>query len=349
MDHSPKKILIAALDWGLGHTTRSIALARYYHQAGHKIYFAGNELQLQLFFASCPYAIPLHLDGYNIQYAQHKAFFMPKLMTQLGKILRSVKREQLWLADQMRHYAFDVVISDNRYGLYHADATCILLTHQLNIQTGTLFGNAFIKKVNQFLINRFDACWVVDNDVHPIAGKLSHRISLQVPIYYIGWLSQFENTAACRLTPNESYILAIISGPEPMRTQLETKLIAQMKQLSQQQFVVVAGTDKHTNYDIPNIRYIPLAESETLLKLITNAHYIISRSGYTTVMDCIQLNKKAIFIPTPGQTEQEYLAKHLEDLGYFATVAQHEIDLRKFDALLKNTTLPPFSQDIPHI
>ena len=349
MKHSPKKILIAALDWGLGHTTRSIALARYYHQNGHKIYFAGNEIQRKLFLASCPYAEALHLEGYNIHYAQNKALFMPKLMSQLGKINSAIRRERFWLAKQMEEHVFDVILSDNRYGLYHADATCILLTHQLHIQTGTLLGNAFIKKVNQFLINRFDACWVVDNDAHPIAGKLSQSISLQVPIKYIGWLSQFENVCKNTSTLDNSYILAIISGPEPMRTQLETKLIAQMQQLSHQQFVVVGGTDKHTHYHFSNIQYLPLADGENLFELISNAQYIISRSGYTTVMDCIQLRKKAIFIPTPGQTEQEYLAKHLEQLGYFATVAQHEIDLRKFDTLLKKTTLPPFSQDIPHI
>lgn len=349
MIHSPKKILIAALDWGLGHTTRSIALARYYHQAGHEIYFAGNELQRQLFLASCPYAIPLHLDGYNIQYAQHKALFMPKLMSQLGKINQAIKHEQLWLAAQMKQYAFDVVLSDNRYGLYHADATCILLTHQLHIQTGTLLGNTFIKKVNQFLINRFDACWVVDDKEHPIAGKLSQSIALKIPIHYIGWLSQFENANENNIPQDKSYILAIISGPEPLRTQLETKLIAQMQLLSHQQFVVVGGTNQAHSYHYSNIKYIPLAHQHTLSALINDAQYIISRSGYTTVMDCIRLRKKAIFIPTPGQTEQEYLAKHLNQLGYFATVAQNEIDLSRFDTLLKETALPTFSQNIPHI
>lgn len=349
MDHSPKKILIAALDWGLGHTTRSIALARYYHQAGHTLYFAGNELQRQLFLASCPCAIPLHLDGYNIQYAQHKAFFMPKLMTQLGKILRSIKREQLWLADQMKHYAFDVVISDNRYGLYHPDAQSILLTHQLHIQTGTALGNAFVLKVNQFLINRFDACWVVDDKKIPLAGQLSKAIPLRIPLTYIGWLSQFEKEDVAVQPPNHAYILAIISGPEPMRTQLEHQLIKQMQQMPTSRFVVVGGTNQEHAYDYPNIQYIPLAHQQLLSTLIKDAQYIISRSGYTTVMDCILHRKKAIFIPTPGQTEQEYLAKYLNQLGYFATVAQHEIDIRTFDALLKQTTLPAFSQNIPHI
>lgn len=349
MEHSPKKILIAALDWGLGHTTRSIALARYYHQAGHQIYFAGNELQRKLFTASCPYAMPLHLGGYNIQYAENKALFMPKLASQLGKILRAIKREKLWLAEQMNIHAFDVVISDNRYGLYHPDAQSILLTHQLHIQTGTSLGNAIIKKINQFLINRFDACWIVDDKTMPLAGKLSKPIPLHIPVTYIGWLSQFDKIDEASLTQNHSYVLAIISGPEPMRTQLEHKLIKQMQQMPELQFVVVGGTNQDHSYDYPNIQYIPLATQQILSALIKDAIYIISRSGYTTVMDCILLRKKAIFIPTPGQTEQEYLAKYLNQLGYFATVIQQDIDIRTFDALLKQTALPAFSQHIPHI
>jgi len=66
---------------------------------------------------------------------------------------------------------------------------------------------------------------------------------------------------------------------------------------------------------------------------------VISRSGYTTIMDLAVLEKKAYFIPTPGQNEQEYLAKRLTKLGIVPSCKQADFKLEKLGDIEKYTGL----------
>lgn len=344
-----KKILIAPMDWGLGHTSRCIPIAQYYHNLGHHIFFAGNALQQQLFSASCPFASLLELNGYHIAYPQKGHYFMLKMAAQLPRLQQTIYREQQWLRQQMREHAFDIILADNRYGLHHPDARCILLTHQLHIQTGTFLGNRLVRyKVQQF-INRFDACWVPDHEDTPLAGMLSNHLDLKKPLEYIGWLSQFQfkNHIVAHPLAGHAYTLALLSGPEPMRTQLESTLLQQMAALPARQFVMIGGTQQQPASVANNIKYISLADSTTLYGYLQYADSVISRSGYSTVMDVVYMQRPALFVPTPGQTEQEVIARHLRERQWFPYTHQNLLNIAgiapsKFNA-------PAFSSRLPEL
>jgi len=329
---TPKKILIAPLDWGLGHTSRCIALAMHYHQQGHRIYFAGNAIQQQIFTATCSFVTPIALEGYGVTYPASGWAFMPKMIMQLPKIQKTILREQKWLEEQMKTYQFDVILSDNRYGLHHPEATSILLTHQLHIQTGTKLGDAVIKAKTKLLLQAFDEVWVVDQEgADNLAGKLSRKLQLSKPIQYLGWLSQFQFQQSATEHPmqDKKYILAILSGPEPMRTQLETLLLAQMQAQPSVHFVMIGGTVNKPPTIPTNVHYLPLADARVIYNYLLHCEYVISRSGYSTVMDVICMRKPAVFIPTPGQTEQVYIAKKLSADGLYLCCSQKTFQLPK--------------------
>lgn len=323
----PKKILIAPLEWGLGHTSRCVPLAQHYHSQGYDIFFAGNQIQQQLFKAACPFVRLLDLEGYGVVYPKKAAAFIVKIASQIPKIQQAVNREHRWLRRQMREHQFDVILSDNRYGMYHKDAFCVLLTHQLHIQTNSGLGDRVLKQINKQFINKFDECWVVDNQQSLLAGKLSHPIGLKIPYRYIGWLSQFQfkkHTSSPPLS-GKNYTLAVLSGPEPMRTQLQMALLHIMQRYPSTQFVMIGGTNKKRPQTPENVHYIPLATSEQLYPFIQHCDYLISRCGYSTVMDVLYLQKPALFVPTPGQTEQELIGELLHNKEGFLVVGQEAL------------------------
>lgn len=324
------KILIAPLDWGLGHTTRCVVLAEKYHKAGHQIFFAGNEMQQEIFFKNCPYVQCLQLDGYNIDYPQKGWAFMLKMVQQLPKIQQAINNENRWLNIQMNRFHFDVIIADNRYGLYHQDARSILVTHQLNIQTGAKFSDWIILQKLKNLIHKFDECWVVDNEDDSLAGTLSKAIELQVPLRYIGWLSQFEVEQEVPIHPldGKNYILMLLSGPEPSRTQMEQIMLRQIVAMPSNYYVLISGKKSEVTSTLPNLKYINLADKATVMAYLYHCQYCISRSGYSTLMDLKYLQKPCVVIPTPGQTEQIYLANRLNELYQIQQYQQHEIDLK---------------------
>lgn len=329
---TPKKILIAPLDWGLGHTSRCIALALHYHRQGHLIYFAGNAIQQKLFSAACPFVTLIALEGYGVAYPNSGWAFMPKMVAQLPKIQQAIRREHSWLETQMRIHHFDVILSDNRYGLHHPKASSILLTHQLHIQTGTKLGDWVIEAKTKQLLQHFNEVWVVDQegDGH-LAGNLSRSLNLNIPIRYLGWLSQFQFHQGVTAHPlqQRKFVLALLSGPEPMRTQLEGKLLEQMSAQTSLDFVMIAGTLQSPQSLPNNVLYIPLADASTIYPYLQHCEYVISRSGYSTVMDVIYMQKPAFFIPTPGQTEQEYIAHKLSAEGAYLCCTQKDFQLPK--------------------
>jgi predicted glycosyltransferase len=339
-----KKILIAPMDWGLGHTTRCIPLAHYYSKAGYEIYFAGNAVQQQLFSASCPFIKPLSLEGYNIIYPNKGWSFMLKMIAQLPQIKSTISSEQQWIEQQMKIHQFDVIISDNRYGMFHSKAKSILLTHQLNIQTGTFIGNTAIKSYLKKLINNFDKCWIIDRNDNALAGKLSAPIATKTPLTYIGWLSQFQSLSKKEflISPMRTpYILVLLSGPEPARTQLEQLLIEKFKANSNQQYVFIGGKSKSITQQLPtNIQYINIADAKTTYQYTIHAEYVICRSGYSSVMDMIFLEKPAIYIPTPGQTEQILVAKNIAKATKSKVFNQYQL---KENIPLPNPIVLPFS------
>ena len=323
-----KKLLMAPLDWGLGHVTRCMPVIRDLLANNCEVWLAGEGAQEKLLREEFPSLPFLPLRGYRVKYS--KSGLPGKLVLQIPSLLRSIKEENKWLKEQVDKYAFEAVISDNRYGLYHEKIISILITHQLCIKSS--FGKwseRFLQKWNYNFINRFNECWVPDEKgENNLAGELSHPVTLPViPVKYIGLLSRFEKK---NIEEINDHLLIILSGPEPQRTILEDKIIDQIVNYSGTA-TIVRGLPAEKNI-IPSTNtihfYNHLASSE-LNNEMMKAEFIISRSGYSTVMDIAALQKKSILIPTPGQTEQEYLSNYLMKKRFSFCIKQKEFLLLK--------------------
>lgn len=322
------KVLIAPLDWGLGHTTRCIPLAHSLVKVGVSVFFAGNEQQKKLLQQEFPDTPFLHLEGYNIRYSKTAGGLTWKLATQLRRIKKVIRNEHHWLLQQVKEHAFDAIISDNRFGLWHPHIPSIFITHQLAIQTPVKWAQKLVQKINYRFINRFSACWVPDMP-GPInlAGVLSHPQKMPlVPVSYIGVLSRLQDLP----TGKEQQLFISLSGPEPQRSLLETTILEQL-QSYKGRATVVRGLPGNTQLPPvpPNIVIHNHLDTAAYNQALCTAGMVISRTGYSTVMDIIAAGQKSILIPTPGQTEQEYLAQYLVKKGLALCYTQHEFKLEQ--------------------
>ena len=235
-----------------------------------------------------------------------------KLLLQLPRLISSIRAEHRWLNRTIKIHGFDAVISDNRFGLYHSHVPCIFITHQLNIKSHLgKWNERILQKWNYNYVNRFKECWVPDlSGQDNLAGELSHPMTLpRVPVKYIDLLSRFEKKEEGEI---KNQLLFILSGPEPQRTILENKIINEVSHYPGTA-TIVRGLPSRRSV-IPStgmIKFYNHLSTKELNEEIEKADWVISRSGYSTIMDLAKLQKKSILIPTPGQTEQEYLAKEL--------------------------------------
>lgn len=337
------RILVVPLDWGLGHATRCIPVISELTARGADVWLAGEGHQKALLKSEFPTLSFLDLAGYRVQYAKSALGLLKNLLFQTPKILRRIKEENKWLNNAISQYKFDAVISDNRYGLYHTITPCIFITHQLKIKSplGTWSEN-ILQKRNYKYINRFTACWVPDMELQEkLAGDLSHPEKKPgTSVHYIGSLSRFKVTG---VTENKNQLLIVLSGPEPQRTLLENKIIEAIGHYHHHA-VIVRGLPGSTTL-VPStnmIKFYNHLPAEQLNKEMEAAEYVISRSGYSTIMDIAALQKKSILVPTPGQTEQEYLGKYLMKNKMAFTVAQKDFNLDEALFSAKNFNYMPF-------
>lgn len=317
-------ILVAPLDWGLGHATRCIPTVKYLLQTGCKVIIAAEGAQEKLLKTEFPLLRFVHLPGYRVQYASDKRFFSVKIIAQLPKILLSIQKEKKWLKSFIATNNIDAVISDNRYGLYNNKVKSIFITHQLLVKAPFAMVEKILQFFNYKLIANFDECWVPDLQEKPnLAGELSHPGKFPaVKTVYLGGISRFEKIDSNDYTFD---LLIVISGPEPQRTILEKNLLNQLKDFKGRA-MVVRGLP-HLSETLLSSEKIDIKNhlnAEELQKAFSESNMVISRSGYTTVMDICKLQKSAILIPTPGQTEQEYLAKHLEAQSWCLAASQDD-------------------------
>lgn len=342
---APLKILIAPLDWGLGHATRCIPVIRYLQQEGHHIFIAAEGAAAQLLAENFPALPRLPLEGYRIRYSKNKHAFTAKIISQVPRILKAIRKEHQWLMQQQAQHRFDLIISDNRYGLYHPEVSCVILTHQLQIRSGKgPFADAILRRMHYRMLRRFQACWVVDEEKEDgLSGKLAHPVILPAHASYIGVLSQFAGHTMITGQQEPGHIVLLLSGPEPMRGQLEVLALQQAALLKQYTFTVVAGNPSgNIPKELPqHIQYYTHLDARLLLPVLQRAALVVCRSGYSTVMDLAVLGKKALLIPTPGQTEQEYLAGYLAGKNYFSSVTQDMLRLeRDIPAALSSGAMP---------
>lgn len=321
-----QRILIAPLDWGLGHATRCIPLIRKWISDGHEVVLAVSGNTEQLLRGQFPGLRFIPLQGYNVHYSKGSGLIY-SLLWQLPKILRAIRAENKWLSQLLEHEHFDLVVSDNRYGLHSKKAKCVLITHQVWIKVPypwRLANGVIHKKIHQF-INRFDECWIPDRQGESsLAGELSHGKNSPGNVKYIGWLSRFR-TAAPAKQPSDKHVV-LISGPEPQRSIFEAKMLYRARREGRPT-LIIRGQPGDTSPEINEgpIRIVNHLQDEEMLHALLHAERITCRPGYSTLMDLRLIGKKATLVPTPGQTEQEYLAGRLGKRENWEVISQDEL------------------------
>lgn len=330
--NSRKTILVAPLHWGLGHATRCIPIVRALLATDYNVLLASDGGALLLLRKEFPKLSYVTLPSYNITYPKKGAFLKLKLILKAPYIQKIVASEKKVIEKLVAEEKIHGIISDNRWGVRSEKVPSVLITHQLNVLSGST--SYISSKMHQNLIKKFDACWVPDLEgsinLSGMLGHFKNLLAAPFPVTYIGLLSRMQK----KKVPIVYDILCLLSGPEPQRTTLEKKLLSVFKN-SEKDILIVQGLveDEKKEHQIGNIRVVNFLQSVALEQAINESECVISRSGYTTLMDLAAMEKKAFFIPTPGQFEQEYLAKQLKKAGIVPSCKQNEFEENKLNEI----------------
>ncbi|HRS53546.1 MAG TPA: glycosyltransferase [Bacteroidales bacterium] len=335
MSNIKKRILICPLDWGLGHATRCIPIIRALIQRGYEVIIGADNQPLALLRKEFPELEWIKFPGYNITYPSN-SFMTGAMIKILPKFIKYKIKEHKLLAAIIKEKKIDAVISDNRYGLWSYEIPTVIITHQLNIlsTSGFRWSEPIIHKIIRNALNKFSVCWIPDVG-GPInfSGRLSHEHHYPNNAKLIGALSRFcfNEIANNYIEKEEKYkLMAIVSGPEPQRTIFENIITKQFAKNGSKSLIVRGLPEENETKIIKNnITYVNHLPTNLMAFHIINSEIIVCRSGYSTIMDLVTLkrDKNVILIPTPGQTEQEYLAKRMKSLCYFYSMPQRYFDL----------------------
>jgi len=346
-----KRILVAPLNWGLGHATRCIPIIQELQKQGAEVILASDGRALELLKKEFPNLPIFELPPYNIRYPFSSMIFSVGL--QFPKIIKAIWKENRAIQHLVEKEKIDVIISDNRFGCFSKKAKTVFLTHQLTIKMPFSWLEKPVRLGNFFWIRKFDELWIPDfAGEENLSGELSHLPTpkgelkhdkgtnslLEVggkKIKYIGALSRMKKYDATK----KYDAIFILSGPEPQRTFLEKKILEQIELLKGKFLIVQGKTERKETFQLkPNIKIISFLIANELTQAILESELIVSRSGYSTLMDLFFLQKKALLIPTPGQTEQEYLAERFQKKNIFYHQKQDELNLEKAFQEIKNYT-----------
>jgi uncharacterized protein (TIGR00661 family) len=320
-----KNILVAPLNWGLGHATRCIPIIKALESHGFNPILASDGIALQLLSKEFPHLQILELPSYEITYPKKGIFFKLKIFANSPKMMEAIISEKKLVKKWAKEFNLVGIISDNRLGVRYKKIPSVFITHQLNVMTGNT--TWITSKMHQYIIKKFNQCWVPDVDTIPnLTGDLGHLEKKYETIKYIGPLSRLHK----KQMDKKYDLMVILSGPEPQRTMLEEKLAIELQSYTGKVVFIKGKIEEcQTSNVINNITFYNFMNSNQLETTFNESETILCRSGYTTIMDLAQLGKKAFFIPTPGQYEQEYLAKKLKKEGLVPYCKQDKFKVSK--------------------
>ena len=310
IESSNKKIIVAPLNWGLGHATRCIPIIRALMDNNFEPIIASDGSALMLLQKEFPQLKSYQLPSYNIKFTKGSRLKY-KLFLNIPRFLIAAIKEREVTEEIISKENVSGIISDNRFGVRSIKIPSVYITHQLNVLSGNT--TSITSRFHQRIISKFDECWVPDKINKPrISGELSKVKMKGLKVKFIGTISRFKRKSAT----NKYDLLVILSGPEPQRSILEKKLLVQLKEYNKKVlFVRGVISNDQAPYMNEKLEVVNYMLTEKLQQVISESEIILSRSGYSTIMDLTQLEKKAFFIPTPGQFEQEYLAKRMDELN----------------------------------
>jgi uncharacterized protein (TIGR00661 family) len=321
-----KKVLVAPLDWGLGHATRCIPVVHELLLAGHNVLIAADGNGERILKEAFPDLQFIPLKGYRLSYSKRLPAWL-KILMQLPKIMSAIKREHAALDKIIDDHLIDIVISDNRFGLWNKKIKTVYITHQLMIKCprGLKLFEPVIHAWHQRFISRYDHCWIPDHAGNEnLSGDLSHKYPLPSNAEFIGPLSRFGTVNNSEI---ENDLCIIISGPEPSRSEFEKRIFGLLENYRGKCIIILGRPGGENPPSTDRVKIFSHLNSKDLENAILASRLIICRSGYSGIMDLAALRKNALLVPTPGQTEQEYLAAYLSARKIFPFRFQNDFTL----------------------
>jgi hypothetical protein len=324
-------VLVAALNWGLGHAARCVPLIQALHARGCRVHLASDGAALAFWRGELP-GLPVHeLPGWGIRYAPGP-WLLPGLAVSLPRIWRALREEAAQAAEIVRRHGISWILSDNRYGVHVPGVPAVLLSHQPHpaLPRPLRVLEPFVESAMARLCRPFDEVWVPDGAAFPgLSGRLGHPLRPRSfpPLRYLGPLSRFEPF----LTETVWDTVAVVSGPEPARGDFEARLRRELSVFPGRHLLVCGRPDLPGRRErVGNLEAVPHLPTKELEAALAGAAVVISRGGYSTLMDLAVLgNVRALVVPTPGQTEQEALAHELAASGLAHAAAQESLDLSR--------------------
>lgn len=328
-----KNVLLCPLNWGLGHASRDILIIhKLLGTNNFNVIIGADKAPFYLLKSEFPKLQFVKMPSATIKYSRSLPIVL-KILFSLPKLILGYCLEHKGLKPVIKKYNIDIVISDNRYGLWNKDVTTVFITHQLRVifPKSVKWLESIFFKLSKRIIQKFDFCWVPDFPGNEnLSGKLSHSVNIPMNIHYIGIISRFQIDKYPKKSVKKFDVLAILSGPEPQRSILEKVIIQNFRDTDYQVLIVRGIPWKKQGQTVHNnIQLVSHLATDLLNAYIQNAGYIICRAGYSSIMDLFILGKTAVLIPTPGQTEQEYLANRLHDKNLFIKTKQDNLDFEK--------------------
>lgn len=328
------RVLICPLDWGIGHATRCVPVIRYLIQDNYDVIIAADGRPLDFLRDYFPDLEYMRLPGFRVSYPEGNNMVM-KMALQSPSILYGIIREHRQLKKIISDYHIDAVISDNRFGMWSNKVYSVYLTHQIQIKApdGMKWAEAFLFRAHQWIISHYDECWIPDLPGEKnLSGDLAHKHPLPSNGHFIGILSRFGSDSGKIISDDVDKmpeLLVLLSGPEPQRSIFEDIILKELAAHPVKNAVILRGLPgkPEKSSPLPGVVSYNHLPDEEIGRLICSAGVIICRPGYSTLMDLVTLGRNAVLVPTPGQTEQEYLARYLSEKGQFIRMEQDSFKL----------------------
>ncbi len=355
MSNYRPNVLICPLDWGLGHTTRCIPIIYELLNSGAEVIIAADNNSIDLLKTEFPSLKYIFLKGYRVRFSDSLPLVF-NLLLQLPRIILSIYREHFELKKILMEHDPVLVVSDNRYGLWNKKVVTVFICHQINPlpPAGFTFIAPLMKKISHWFIGKYDHCWVPDLAVEDsLTYRLSQGKHLPQNIKYIGYLSRFQKynqeQISKEISPDILYdIVALVSGPEPQRSSFEKLLTNELQNHPRSCLLLRGLTSKVSLPDgvpvyktVNNLTIVSHLSGEILFRLLNpktgQKPIVICRAGYSSLMDLSFTGNRIICVPTPGQTEQEYLAKEGAQKGQLVYCRQRDFNLKHCLNKVKDT------------
>jgi len=325
-----KKILIAPLDWGIGHAARCVPIIKLLQEKDVDLIIAASGRPGLFLQAEFPSLEHLDVPGFEISYPHHGSMSL-RMLRRSPVILSANRREHRKVDALIDSHGIDAVISDNRFGMWSSRIPSIYITHQVTIKApqGWSFTEGLLYMMHRKYIGHYNECWIPDTEGYSsLSGDLAHKRKSPIPTHFIGPLSRFRIEEGS--SPEKKYdVMAIISGPEPQRSIFEELMLNRLRDTKLKAMVVLGKPESKEKKLEENIEIHSHMNSKDLQSAILSSELIICRPGYSSIMDLAILGKRALFIPTPGQTEQEYLSTYHQNKHQYYSTPQAGFDIMK--------------------